>query len=132
MNRQPRKPCKWCGNRSPTHYPYQCFKNPKVRKTITTRGKYAKQWEITRATWFKQNPPIPDPYPHYICYLPGHGEWLLPPRGLDGFDNPLTERVTLDHVLSRGRHPELRAALHDLRPCCYAGNNEKGSKDGVL
>jgi 5-methylcytosine-specific restriction endonuclease McrA len=126
----PKKPCKYCGSRG--HWPYQCFKNPKDRKYLRKQGKYAKEWEITKRTWYDRNPPNPDPYPHYVCYLPGHGEWLRPPGKLAGFDNPLTIPTTLDHVLSKGRHPELRAAQWDLRPCCPDGNQEKGSKDGVL
>lgn len=131
LNRFPTKPCRFCSLTS--HFSYQCYKNPKRRNaTLKQAGKYTKQWEITKDTWYSRNPPDKYPYPHYVCYLPGHGEWLRPPGKLAGFDNPLTVITTLDHVLSKGRHPELRDAIWDLRPCCPEGNREKGSKDGVL
>lgn len=110
------KPCKYCG--SDKHYPYQCFNNPKKHKTLNRNGKYGKQWLVTRASWFKKHLPDPEPYPHYVCYI--CGKWLHP------------EETTLDHVLSRGRHPELRAAQWNLKPCCFSCNEAKGSKDGTL
>lgn len=114
----PTKPCRFCDKRS--HFPYQCYKNPKRKKYIKKQGKVANQWAITRKEWFRKNPPEQSPYPHYVCYLPGHGEWLLP------------NETTLDHVKSRSRHPELRFVLANLKPCCWQGNQEKGSKDGEL
>lgn len=127
----PTKPCRYCGNLG--HWPYQCFKKPKPTKAkLYQAGKITKQWLLTRKAWFRKNPPEQYPYPHYICYLPGHGEWLRPPSYLAGLDNPLTEVVTLDHVLSRSRHPELRFTLSNLKPCCFDGNQEKGSHDGEV
>lgn len=37
--------------------------------------------------------------------------------------------MTLDHKLSRGRHPELRYELSNLAPCCPFHNGDKGSLD---
>lgn len=130
MKSYPTKPCRFCGARS--HFPYTCWKNPKKHKYIKKLGKYGKQWIVTRRTWYRKHPPIRDPYPHYICYLAGHGEWLRPPEYLAGLDNPIVIPCTLDHVLSKGRHPELRDVQWDLKPCCPQGNRAKGSKDGVL
>jgi 5-methylcytosine-specific restriction endonuclease McrA len=43
---------------------------------------------------------------------------------------PLTiETLTLDHVKSRSRHPELRYELSNLRPACWACNTAKSSRD---
>ena len=127
LKNYPTKPCRFCGERS--HWSYKCIKNPKKRKYIKKSGKYAKQWDSDKATWYRDNPPIQYPYPHYICYLPGHNEWLRPPERLAGLDNPLTVRVTLDHKHSRGRHPDERSKQSNLAPCCGKGNQDKGSKD---
>jgi 5-methylcytosine-specific restriction endonuclease McrA len=128
MDRYPKKPCKFCGGKG--HFPYQCFNNPKTKKIISTKGKYAKQWDVTKETWFRKNSPIQNPYPHYLCYI--CGKWLRPPAKYATIDTPSIEMVTLDHVLSKGRHPELRDALWDLKPCCWTCNTSKGSKDGEL
>jgi len=37
--------------------------------------------------------------------------------------------LTLDHIKSRSRHPELRYDLDNLTPACYRCNSEKGSRD---
>jgi 5-methylcytosine-specific restriction endonuclease McrA len=78
-------------------------------------GKNARLWAETRAEWFKQNPANT-----YTCYLQL---------------SPLCPRVmtpaetTLDHVKSRGRHPELRYELSNLRPACGPCQQVKGSLD---
>lgn len=125
----PTKPCRFCGGLG--HWPYQCFQNPK-RKALKTSGKTNKQWLVTRRTYFKRNPPIMMPFPHYECYI--CGKWLIPPKS-SGYYSPeiaeqLGEYPTLDHVLSRSRHPELRFGQDNLKPCCWQCNTEKGSKDG--
>lgn len=37
-------------------------------------------------------------------------------------------QLTLDHKLSRSRHPELRFVLSNLVPCCMSCNTDKGSR----
>lgn len=37
------------------------------------------------------------------------------------------KETTLDHVLPRGSHPELRYELSNLKPCCWDCNYKKGS-----
>lgn len=136
MDRWPKKPCRYCGGMG--HFPYQCFQKPvkiKGREVkVTSSGRLVKkidpQWELTRKTWFRLNPPIDWPYPHYVCYI--CGKWVRPAGKARGLDNPLMDIVTLDHVLSRSHHPELVYVQSTLQPCCQPCNEEKGSKDGVL
>jgi len=73
-------------------------------------GKVGKQWMQTRREWIRQNKDT-----EYKCYLCG--------RRLD------ETTLTLDHVKSRSRHPELRYELSNLRPCCAQCNENKGSRD---
>ena len=75
-------------------------------------GKVGKQWIKTRRKWIYLNP---GPWECYIC-----GQWLV------------DYSLTLDHVKSRSRHPELRFELSNLRPCCWQCNYKKGSKDGNI
>lgn len=75
---------------------------------MRTLGKQGKKWLKTRKRWFKTFPSD-----HYICYICGH--------------HLLNWQVTLDHVESRSRHPELRYTLSNLKPCCYSCNRAKGS-----
>lgn len=73
-------------------------------------GKHGKLWLKTRAKWFKM---FPSEY--YNCYLCK--------RSL------LKYQVTLDHIQSRSRHPELRYEMSNLAPCCMKCNKAKGSMD---
>ncbi len=89
-----------------------CYIRPKNRlvpkKKMRRLGKQGIQWHKTRAEWFKANPAV-----FYACYICGE---------------QLTKReTTLDHIQSRGRHPELRYDLSNLAPCCFKDNQEKGS-----
>lgn len=91
-----------------------CLRKP--RKPILTRkrpkpiGKYTKRWIETRNEWLQQHPGT-----SWICYLCGR---LL-----------TIETLTLDHIKSRARHPELRFVLSNLAPCCMSCQQIKGSKD---
>jgi len=119
MDRRPKKACKIC--HAMGHYPYQCFKKPKKalkQVPIKKIGKTTKQWFITRATWFRKNPPPVDGI-YWICYLNIH-PWC--PVRLDA------DSVTLDHVVSRSRAPGLRFNLDNIKPACIYCNNMKGSK----
>lgn len=97
--------CKFCGKID--HTTFNCYEKPKAK---LKKGKQDKQWVVTRRTWFKANPAE-----HYTCYI--CGKWLFP------------NQVTLDHIKSRGRYPELRYVLSNLAPCCYKCNVDKGSKE---
>ncbi len=72
-------------------------------------GKQGKKWLATREKWFIQNKAA-----YYWCFY---------------CNKQLTKsQLTLDHKLSRSRHPELRYALNNLVPCCYTCNYKKGSR----
>lgn len=124
LNTKPTKDCKHCKMPNPNHWPYQCHKNPKQRKTPKTMGKYAKQWVITRNTWIRNNPP------NYLeCY------WLCYLRIAPNCRGYLTERtLTLDHVVARSRDPSKRFDQDNLKPACMPCNELKGSRslDQVL
>lgn len=81
----------------------------KTTKPMNRIGSKGKMWIQTRKQWITQNPA---PWQCYICH-----------KHLD------KETLTLDHMLSRGRHPELRYDWDNLAPCCYQCNFDKGSKD---
>lgn len=120
MDRFPKKPCKYCGGMG--HFPYMCYKNPKNKKnrysSLKAKGKYAKQWDKTRETWMRQNPP-PIRGKFWECYLQIH-EWC--PRLID------ESKLTLDHVVPRSKAPSLRFDQENLKPACIYCNNMKGSK----
>lgn len=127
IDRFPKKPCKFCHNPKPNHFPYACPVNPKValkrkvgmkRTPIKKVGKQTKQWFLTRATWIKKHPPTVEGK-YWICYLQIH-PWC--PVRLD------IEHLTLDHVVSRSKDPSKRFAADNLKPACIYCNNQKGSK----
>jgi len=115
------KPCKYCEGTN--HYPYQCWKNPYLKKygwkgslnykTYTKvvpkrRSKAIKLWRITRRQWF-----IDHAQESYECYL--CGKYLTPIE------------TTLDHVKPRSGNPSLRYEHENLQPCCWSCNTQKGS-----
>lgn len=111
----PTKPCRYCGSRG--HWPYACYQNPN-RKAVRHVGKYTKRWFQTRKQWIKENPP--DEHGFWKCYL------MIAPN----CQRYLTEdSLTLDHVKSRSRHPELRFEKENLQPACKPCNKLKGSRD---
>lgn len=127
IDRFPKKPCKFCHDPKPKHFPYACPANPKAalkrkvglkRTPIKKIGKQTKQWFLTRATWIRKNPP-PIAGKYWICYLQIH-PWC--PIRLD------IEHLTLDHVVSRSRDPKKRFTQDNLKPACIHCNNQKGSK----
>lgn len=81
------------------------------RKTrLNPIGRIGRQWVETRHEWIKIH--AGEVWSCYIC------------------GTPLTlETLTLDHVKSRGRHPELRFDMDNLKPCCMSCNMAKGSRD---
>lgn len=126
IDRFPKKPCKFCHNPNPNHFPYQCLANPKValkrkvglkRTPIKKVGKQTKQWFITRATWIRKNPPDENGY--WYCYLRIH-PWCPGKLTL--------ETLTLDHVVARTRKQNLKFTQSNLRPACKYCNEKKGSQ----
>lgn len=126
IDRFPKKPCKFCKQENPDHFPYKCPINPKValkrkvglkRTPINKIGKETKQWFVTRATWIRKNPP--DQYGYWYCYLQIH-PWC--PKRID------IAHLTLDHVVSRTKDHKLKYSMNNLKPACMYCNNMKGSK----
>lgn len=121
---RPPRPCKYCGVAG-THFEFACFKRPKKterrvsykagkiietrRKPINQKGKHFKLWMAAREKWFEQNKAE-----YYWCHY---------------CSKQMTRsQLTLDHMQSRSRHPELRYVLSNLVPCCAADNYAKGSR----
>lgn len=78
-------------------------------------GKYGKKWFKVRREWVKLNLPNHQGYYEcYICHI-----WI-----------PANE-LTVDHIRSRSRNPELRYDIRNLAPACYECNNAKGSSVNV-
>lgn len=127
IDRFPKKPCKFCHDPKPNHFPYTCLANPKValkrkakvrRSPLKKIGKQTKQWFLTRATWIRKNPPPVDGK-YWVCYLQIH-PWC--PVRLD------IEHLTLDHVVARTRDPSKKFSQSNLMPACIYCNDMKGSK----
>lgn len=86
-----------------------CSYNRLRRKPLKRIGKVTKRWIETRHEWIKANPA---PWNCYLCSKPLE-----------------IDTLTLDHVKSRSRNPELRFELSNLQPACLSCNVDKGSKD---
>jgi 5-methylcytosine-specific restriction endonuclease McrA len=80
-------------------------------------GAKAAKWREVRLDWIQKHP---GPWTCYICSVP------LDIEAHDGF-----QRLTLDHVLPRSTHPELRYEHANLEPCCWSCNTKKGSMDAT-
>lgn len=74
-------------------------------------GPESAKWLKFRRRYLDNHPPNHEGY--YTCYL--CKKWVKP------------DEVTLDHVKSRSRHPELVYDEANIRFACYGCNNEKGS-----
>lgn len=135
MDRFPKKPCKFCKDSKPNHFPYACPINPKVALRRTTGlkrtplnkiGKQTKQWFVTRATWIRKNPPDANGY--WYCYLRIH-PWCTPKLTTDkdkvGYGVGL---LTVDHVVARTRDGSKKFSQDNLMPACGYCNDMKGSK----
>lgn len=117
------KPCKFCG--STMHTSLMCYQRPRIalksrRKTMNRIGPVAAKWIETRHEWIQQNATPTGTWKCTYC-----------PRtlGVEADPDDNIWLLTLDHKLSRSRHPELRYVLSNLTPSCYPCNTEKGSKD---
>lgn len=80
-------------------------------KRLRTKGKYTIRWEATRRAWIKLNPP--DHAGYYYCHYCSVAMTV--------------NEMTLDHMQSRTRAPELRYEMTNLLPSCGPHNVEKGS-----
>lgn len=87
------KPCKHC--KSSSHYSFQCFSQ---RKPIKKLGAKALSWSK-----FRDNIAIP-----YLDKTYGH---VCRKCGVGG-------DLDVNHIKSRGSHPELRLALSNLEYLC--------------
>jgi 5-methylcytosine-specific restriction endonuclease McrA len=90
----------------------QYNKYAKPRKSIKRIGPVARQWIETRQLWIDTHPPKRD---YWDCYLCGKKLTI--------------DTLTIDHMKSRGHHPEYRFDMDNLAPCCWRCNEKKGSKD---
>lgn len=106
------KPCKECGALG--HTRFTCSRRPnktlRASKPMRKIGKVTKKWLQVRDKWLEVNKAE-----YYVCFYC--------PRIMT------RSQLTLDHKLSRSRHPELRYDWHNLVPCCTPCNEAKGSLD---
>jgi 5-methylcytosine-specific restriction endonuclease McrA len=107
--------CKHCG--SDKHTSLMCFLKPRRRlKPIRDSTKLKEQQ--TKREWFVLNPPNEKGL--WFCYLgisPICPNWLT------------RSTITLEHVKSKARHPELKFVVTNLKPACSFCNAIKGSRD---
>lgn len=107
--------CKYCG--SELHYSLMCFNKPRTRvKPISDKNKLKEQ-QVKRE-WFELNPPNEKGL--WFCYL---GIAYNCPNWLT------RSTITLEHVKSKVRYPELKFDVTNLKPACTHCNKIKGSKD---
>jgi 5-methylcytosine-specific restriction endonuclease McrA len=104
--------CRVCGKHSYSEY---CLAHKPRKRIITNKrpkqiGPVTRKWLETRNEWMQQHP---GPWNCYIC----------------GVALPNYLVLTLDHIKSRSRYPELRFVLSNLAPCCASCNKRKGSKN---
>lgn len=111
----PKNICKYCGGRD--HTSLMCQKKP--RRPISNESAATKSKRTaTSRLWYELNPP--DASGLWYCYL----------RISPNCPYKLTRStITLEHVKSKVRHPELRYEVTNLKPACSACNKLKGSLD---
>lgn len=121
------KPCKICGGLS--HTAAFCYQKankpikiksylPRSRKLIPAESKKAYSRRVqTYHKWMKANPPNSDG--HWLCYL--QISELCPKR-------LVRETLTLEHVITRSKAPELKYDITNIRPACGWCNKMKGSR----
>lgn len=103
--------CIVCGKRSYSEY---CMAH-KPRKPIRRESfKSRNKRQVTQSLWFIKNPPDEDGL--YTCYLQIHP--LCPKR-------MLPEDVTQEHVKPKGRYPELKHDLNNIKAACEHCNKLK-------
>lgn len=106
--------CSYC---SGEHYSINCFNKPR-RPIRKASKKYVFKKQQTDRLWYELNPP--DEKGRWFCYLGISPECKV----------VLTRStITLEHVKSKARHPDLRFEVTNLRPACAPCNALKGSLD---
>lgn len=109
------KECKYCGKDN--HTSLMCFQKPR-RRIKPISSKTASKEQQTKREWFELNPPNEKGL--WFCYLgisPMCPGWLT------------RSTITLEHVKSKARHPELKFEVTNLKPACSFCNEIKGSRD---
>lgn len=113
--KNPKNNCKYCG--SSTHTTLMCLNKPRVPIRQESEKARSKRTATSRE-WYRLNPP--DENGTWICYL------QISPR----CPRILTRStITLEHVKSKVRHPELKYDVNNLKPACEFCNKLKGSLD---
>lgn len=112
----PNKPCKFCKDTTPNHWPYQCRKNPKTKKKINQIGKIGRKHIQFKHDWIKENVTKEGTWE---CYLQIHENC---PRILT------LETLTLEHVEPKSGAPDRRFDKTNIKPACWWCNSKKGSK----
>ena len=75
-------------------------------------GDDTREWLKFVKQWKQDNPPLDNG-----CYSCGIcGRWVF------------AEEVTLDHILNRSSHPELRLSVENIQPAHGSCNSWKGSR----
>lgn len=90
--------CRFCG--SSYHFPFQCAKNPKKKKSLKKIGKRTLIYEEWKNSTAK--PYLDATYGH-ICSYEGCNE---------------TKNLDVDHIKPRGSHPKLKMELTNVRYLC--------------
>lgn len=115
--------CRKCGLDFPKYNTLQRVCGRCVNRTLKPKkrmkgiGRVTQKWIETRQEWIRLNPPVDGMYECYLRITPECPRFMV------------TQHMTLDHVKSRSRYPELRFDLNNLRPACWSCNREKGSRD---
>ena len=111
----PKNKCKYCGGTS--HSTLMCQNKPRRPIKQESDKARSKRTKVSRE-WFKLNPP--DEKGVWICYL------QISPN----CPVKLTRStITLEHVKSKVRYPELKYEVSNLKPACGECNKLKGSLD---
>ena len=121
------KSCYKCGSDSHTsfmcrHWGGKGGKDPvdklKLYKPLRNESKKSHSKRMsTRRVWYENNPPDKDGF--WCCYLNISSLCI----------RKLTrDTLTLEHVESKVRHPELKYDVSNIRPACPACNRLKGSR----
>lgn len=98
----PKKQCKWCGEASPRHWPFQCRLNPKAHKAIKKQS--SKQ--ISYKDWLES---VARPY--LIAKLGNYCSCCRRPA-LGG------EKLDIEHTLGVGSHAGLKRDLNNMTLMC--------------
>lgn len=105
--------CKNCGREG--HYAIRCMFTTNAPIRPISEKTYSRKQRTDRL-WYELNPP--DEKGTWTCYLQ------------ISRDCPITltrSTITLEHVKSKARHPELKFDVTNIKPACSPCNKLKGS-----